>query len=742
MPQIVIGRGLDKIDGSLHKATYAFLAKLSANDDNKSLHIEPINNSADPRARTGRVDLSNRAVLFKLQGSGQEASYVFIGTFQHDEAIKIAQTRRMTINPRNGVAELLPVENLPPVFVAPTVTAARAEALELPDSHAEKTLREREFTVEHLADLGMDHDFATGALDINDPDALLEYAESAPATWQGTALVDIFTGTSLTDIKDKYTLDADTSDEGTDDDKLLKALRHPAAQMEFAFIEDNDELREAIERPDFAAWRIFLHPEQRTYVGRDTNGPFRLTGGAGTGKTVVLLHRARELHRKNPAARIVLTTYGSTLAESLRSQFRQLDASVPLTTDLGQSGVFISGVDSIATRVLHKYEAALGGEASGNGAVAKVLGPRTAEVFKSQAQDAWKQAIATYGVDLPGDLKVDSFFEAEYSLIVLPNLVATREDYLRVKRAGRGVSLNRAKRNAVWDVIAGYRASSAASGLTDYEERAAIASTVLRDDTNDLADHVLVDEAQDLSPSRFLLLRALVPEGKNDLFFAEDTHQRIYGQRVVLGRYGINIVGRSRRLTLNYRTTEQNLYFALGILAGTEFTDLGDQIESSEGYRSARTGPKPNLLEVSNITEQYQIVAELVEGWIEAGTDPESIGLLVSTKKEGQALPRALGERKIRATFVDRGSASAKGTPQVMTMHRAKGMEFAKVVLVGVGENSVPRSYIIESLPEGEREDALQRERSLLYVAATRARDELVAVWTGNANKFLHGQSR
>ncbi|OZC49296.1 DNA helicase UvrD [Rhodococcus sp. RS1C4] len=736
MPQIVIGRGLDKIDGSLHKATYAFLSKLSANDDNKSLHIEPINNSADPRARTGRVDISNRAVLFKLQGSGQEASYVFIGTFQHDEAIKIAQTRRMTINPRNGVAELLPVEDAPPVRIASPLVAARVAAPNVNESLVEKTLREKEFTVEHLAALGMDHDFAAGALDINDPDLLLEYAESAPATWQGTALVDIFTGTSLTDIKEKYTLDTGTSDEGTDDDKLLRALRHPAAQMEFAFIEDNDELREAIERPDFAAWRIFLHPEQRTYATRDTNGPFRLTGGAGTGKTVVLLHRARALHRKNPAARIVLTTYGSTLAESLRSQFRQLDASVAVTTDLGQPGVFIAGVDSIATRVLHKYEAELGGGASGNGAVAKVLGPRTAEIFKSQAQDAWKQAIATYGVDLPGDLKVDSFFEAEYSLIVLPNLVTTRDEYLRVKRAGRGVSLNRAKRNAVWDVIAGYRASSAASGSTDYEERAAIAASTLGDAAV-LADHVLVDEAQDLSPSRFLLLRALAREGQNDLFLAEDTHQRIYGQRVVLKRYGINILGRSRRLTLNYRTTEQNLHFALGILAGTEFTDLGDQVESSEGYRSARSGPKPRQVPVSNLTEQYQIVAKLVEDWIAAGTDPESIGLLVSTKKEGQSLPRALGERDVRATFVDRGSASAKGTPQVMTMHRAKGMEFAKVILVGVGENSVPRSYIIDSLPEGEREDALQRERSLLYVAATRARDELVVVWTGEASSLL-----
>jgi superfamily I DNA/RNA helicase len=138
-----------------------------------------------------------------------------------------------------------------------------------------------------------------------------------------------------------------------------------------------------------------------------------------------------------------------------------------------------------------------------------------------------------------------------------------------VRRAGRGVSLNRSRRNAVWDLIKVYRAAAAAAGTMDFEEKAAVAAQVLRNEAPaGLADHVLVDEAQDLSPSRLKLLRALAAPGTNDLFIAEDSHQRIYGQPIVLGRYGINIVGRSRRLTLNYRTTEQNLRYALGILAG------------------------------------------------------------------------------------------------------------------------------------------------------------------------------
>lgn len=737
MPQIILGPGLEKIDGSLQKATYAFLAKLTKSDQTPGLHIEPINNSVDPRARTGRVDISNRAVLFKLQGSNEDASYVFAGTYPHDEAIAIAQKSRVDINPRNGVAELIPIDANQNVAVA-TDTGQQATTASVPveRTKAARTLRSREFTIDDFTALGIDAAFAEGALDIADPDEFLEYAEGAPATWQGSALLDIFTGEALPDVRNKYQLDEPTKPSGdTDDDRLLAAMRHPAAQMEFSFIEDDAELRAAIENPSFAAWRIFLHPEQRWLATHDYNGPFRVKGGAGTGKTVVLLHRTRELYRKNPHSRIVLTTYNRTLADSLRTQLKLLDPTLPLVDELGAPGIYVAGIDAIAHRVISSSDSLAGSDGK-PGPVTEVLGPRTSQVLRPTRQEEWRNAAELVGEGLPAELKSTSFLEAEYAMIVLPERLTSDRDYFRVRRPGRGVALNRARRKGVWDIVSAYRAAAAADGTTDFDEKAAIAARVL-EEGDPLADHVLVDEAQDLSPSRFQLLRALAAPGRNDLFIAEDGHQRIYGQKLTLSHYGINIRGRSRTLTLNYRTTEENLRYALGILSGSSYEDITGEKESTETYRSARSGPAPLGKQVDSLSAEYQLVAETVKKWVEAGTEPSAIGLLVPTKKEGENLARALGDQGVKVSYVDRDSSSKSDAAQVMTMHRSKGMEFAKVILVGTGASNMPRQYIIDSLPEEDREDALQRERSLLYVAASRARDELLVTWVGQPSALL-----
>lgn len=758
MPQIILGPGLAKLDGSLQKDAYKFLANLAKSDKPSGLHIEPINNSVDRRARTGRVNDSFRAVLFKIQGSGDEASYVFAGVYPHDEAIAVAQKSRMEINPRNGIAELIPVDVTERPAKRDAAAAgktaagrtaagrtARPEATTppVPPTTAPRatSLRELEYTVEYLADLGFAPGFAEGALDLTDSTELLEYAESAPAAWQGHALLDLFTGESVSDVRERYGLDRDAPSGETDDDRLLEALQHPAAQMEFAFVEDDEELRKAIEEASFNAWRVFLHPEQRALTTRKFTGSARITGGAGTGKTVVLIHRARELWKRNPQARIALTTFNRTLADSLRTQIRLLDPTIELVDEVGSPGVYIGSIDQIAHRIVAEA-GDLGGHDGEPGAVVKVLGPRTAQIRATRA-GRWQDAVNQAGDGLPPELTTPGFLEAEYAMVVLPNGVTTAAEYLKVRRPGRGVALNRGRRQGVWQVIAAYRAAAAAEAGVDYEEKAAIATRLLSD-RGALVDHLLVDEAQDLTPVRFQLLRALVEEAANDLFIAEDGHQRIYGQKLVLSHFGINIRGRaSARLTLNYRTTEQNLRFALGVLAGQHFTDLTGEADSIEQYRSARTGPAPQLVQVDSLADEYRRVAEIVQSWVSEDTvAPESIGLLVATKREAESLVRALGEYELQVAFIEREASGRNNLPQVMTMHRSKGMEFTRAILVGVGAANVPRQYIIDALPEGDRDDALQRERSLLYVAATRARDQLVVMWTGEPSEILTTPTR
>lgn len=222
------------------------------------------------------------------------------------------------------------------------------------------------------------------------------------------------------------------------------------------------------------------------------------------------------------------------------------------------------------------------------------------------------------------------------------------------------------------------------------------------------------------------MLRAAAGEGPDDLFVAEDSHQRIYGPPTVLGRYGIKIVGRSQRLTLNYRTTRQNLRYALTILEGGDYTDLEDEQESAD-YRSARSGPTPVVSVARTLGSEMDEVISRVQSWLVDGAQPEAIAVLVPDRYQRDRVTARLVEAGVAARAVDREKPPADKL-LVMTMHRAKGMEFSRVILTDVGWSSDAEAARLAEMAESERKDAELRQRSLVYVAATRARDELVVV--------------
>jgi superfamily I DNA/RNA helicase len=322
---------------------------------------------------------------------------------------------------------------------------------------------------------------------------------------------------------------------------------------------------------------------------------------------------------------------------------------------------------------------------------------------------------------------------------VLPNFITGKDEYLKVPRAGRGTALNRAKRLAVWKVIEGYRYYNRIDMHASFVEMAHLAALVLRHRSENgvtrMADHVLIDEAQDLHAGHWLFLRELVQQGPDDLFIAEDSHQRIYGQKVPLSRFGIGIVGRSRRLTLNYRTTQQNLAYAVGLLKGVPVTDIEGTDESVHGYTSSRVGPKPQEHAATSYVGELDNLAHTLRAWQEEGVPLETVGILVRANFQIAKVISGLNERGREARIA--GSTVVSGVPAVMTMHRSKGMEFTRVVLFGMSDQSMPAAYQLQSLAPAEQADALLRERSLLYVAATRARDGLVVSWSGKPSELL-----
>lgn len=714
-------------DKDLRAKAFTFLQKLTVDDAAPGLHIEPIHGVRDSRVRTGRVDLAYRAVLFRLDHEGQR-SYVVHGIWHHDEAIARAKRATLRINPLNGIVEIDDTEAAPPDLPPPVKPVVDATPAVLGYTAAEL-----------IEGLGLAPGLAQKAEGCTSESLLLDYAEGLPE-WQGLALIELASGSSMEDVRQQFGLEATPDAESTDEEILDSIRKKPASQATFTYLDNTDELRRMIETGSFAAWRTWLHPKQRRLVSANYQGAYRLAGGAGTGKTVVLLHRARRLATEDPAARIVLSTFTTNLAEQLRQDITMLDPDTSQTTELGRPGILVLGIDALASAVLKSAEPdALAAAAE------TLLGTTTVAVAKRRdAKEAWERALAaTDGLrdGLPEGLATTAFVSAEYTTVVLPNRIVRRQDYVRVPRAGRGVRLSRPQRLALWEVFTAYRAQRVGDGGLDFGEAAALAGAYLDRRAEAGAarpfDHVVVDEGQDLGPCHLQFVRALVEPGPNDVFLAEDAHQRIYGQRLVLSRFGLQVRGRSSRLTLNYRTTAQNLGLAQQILEGADWVDGEDQEEDASGYRSVRRGPAPRIVPVASLTAEYDLAAETLSEWLAGeSVEPETLAILVRDQWQREQVVAALAERGVRTRAIDRGKVPA-GLPVVLTMHRAKGTEFAKVLLLGVSENKVPTAIARRNPVPEERDEALLRERALLYVAASRARDELVISYSGAPSPLL-----
>ena len=805
-------------DPSIRAKIGPFISKLSTMSTSSGLHLEPIRGSRDRRVRTARVTDFYRAVLFELAADG-EVVYVIHGIWPHDEAIKIAESVTVHVNPRNGITEVVNVGDLiglDPRAVEEArrtaqaeLAAAQREADELARetariqaANAEARRRNEEavrgadagsaptqapgepvgtggqqgeggavagtagaaavpgavvvpsrdqapvwpdgLTVEMLHDeLGIDVRLGAAALAAQRESQLLDLASTTRVSWQGEALLNLATGATIEEIREDFGLrpSRDVSAEPTDAD-LIAGLRTRAARSTFTWLESDEDLRRAIEGLSFAEWQLFLHPQQRALVERRANGPMRVSGGAGTGKTVIAVHRAVELAKRDKAdgqePRILLTTYTRNLADDLRRQVAQLEPRLPFTEKLSEPGVMISGLDRVAHMILQQAGARISPIAQ------EVIGQPRARVLTYPRENVWQEVLTLMGDELPEGLRSADFLESEYELIVLPQRVTTLKQYLRVRRPGRGVALDRSKRAAVWKAMERYRDRSADLGVTSFDEQLALAAAWL-DHKAALGiprpfRHVLVDEAQDLTPAHLQLLRALVEPGPDDLFLAEDSHQRIYGKKITLSHYGIQVRGRSRRLTRNYRTTRQNLDVAFGILDPGTYKDMEGQAEEHH-YVSPRSGPEPLLLHASDRADELSKAAELLTVWLEQDRDsedsaPESIAILVRDRYQRDAVVNGLAQRGIEVRAVDR-EAAGRGRPVVMTMHRAKGLEFRKVLLFDVSKNAIPRPLRDQQYSDADRDDALLRERSLLYVAATRARDQLAISWSGEASPLI-----
>ncbi|MFD9433041.1 UvrD-helicase domain-containing protein [Streptomyces sp. NPDC060002] len=523
-----------------------------------------------------------------------------------------------------------------------------------------------------------------------------------------------------------------------------RAARRAVSQAET----DDDAVLGALGK-SFDAWRLFLHPEQKRLAVGDFKGSAKVTGGPGTGKTVVALHRVRHLVDRLSAGYsrpVLLTTYNTNLALDLRERLHQLGGDELLRR------VDVKSVDALAREIVQEARVELGRPVDDDAAMNLWHTVRT------------ETNLFEYDAD---------FLDTEFKHVVLAGRCGSWDAYRRVGRSGRP-RISTAQRHEVWQLVQAYRAhldapprqttyaliADQAAELEQhrmarveqqarYKEEQGGRDLVHREAGSGMwlkprYHHVVVDEAQDLSASHWRMLRAMVRKGPNDIFVVGDAHQRIYANRVVLSHQGIEIRGRaSRRLTLNYRTTRQILGSANGLLTGATFDDLDTGTDTLDGYRSVLTGLAPQFWRAPDRLTEMRAVATLIKERHDTHDTPYSaMAVSVPDGSSAQEFAHVLAREPFSIPVVELGRdgvRSGREAVRIGTMHRFKGLEFQRVFLTSVGEGQVPHQrieqYRLEN-PDRYRQEE-QRSRSLLFVAATRARDELTVTWSGKASRFL-----
>lgn len=483
-------------------------------------------------------------------------------------------------------------------------------------------------------------------------------------------------------------------------------------------VEGRGELERALDFP-WDRWAVFLHPAQRATVEREYGGPARVAGSAGTGKTVVALHRAVHLAERDGDARVLLTTFSDPLAHALRAKLRTLVSNRPRLAERVD-------VEALGALALRLHCAAVG--------PATVVAPDDeAAILAEAAAEAGDPAVT------------ERLALAEWRHVVDAWGLRTWEDYRGVSRAGRRTRLPQgrrtrlpqARREAVWAAVEAARRRLAARDLTTMAGVYGALTSLYEGGHPPPYEHVVVDEAQDVGVAQLRFLAALAGGRPDGLFFAGDLGQRIFQPPFSWRQLGVDVRGRSSTLRINYRTSHQ-IRRSADRLLNAEIADVDGVVERRAGTTSVFNGPEPAVV----VAESAGAEAEAVGAWLSRllaeGVAPEEVGLIVRSEAEvGRA--EAAAERAGLPYRVLAGRVrTSEGAASIGTMHLAKGLEFRAVAVVACGDDVVPLQGRVETAADpADVEEVYDTERHLLYVACTRARDHLLVSAVRPASEFL-----
>jgi superfamily I DNA/RNA helicase len=707
-------RAVKQSGTDIEREVWALVEQFMANSRSAALDLEAYQGALDPKFRTIRLTRGLRALAWALA----DDLYVLDDIATHDEATRLARRRRCDINPFSGALRICE-------FSIETDVAAPEQAA-VPTLFAQHRFRE-------LIRAGISEPVASVLKCLRTREDFDQLVKFGPRT--DLELADaLLTGFSADEAKEYVQLcHASRPSTGTpdgDDRRVAPDLRTAvdaaARNGELVVISTERELKDAL-RLSFAEWTVFLHPSQRDHAYRPRfNGPFVLLGGPGTGKTVVALHRAYFLAKQLAQGSmfetradkpILFCAFSASLVQSIREQVTQLGGEA-------LAGLIdVATVDAVASRILKDHGQPATRIISGD-ELADRAGAAIAEL-PQRASDGWLT---------PG------FLLDEWEHFILGNLVTSADEYLASRRMGAGRGLRVDQRRMVWDAVQNFERGIQHDNATTFPHNALRATMLAGDVAASRYAHIIVDEAQDLSTAHWRLLRALVPEGPNDLFIVGDAHQRIYTRGAPLKAAGIRTPGRKRTLVLNYRNTVEIIDWALQLLTGTEADDLDEGMANLEGYHGRVNGPKPVCIGYETKAAELVGIAEAVREWVREGIEPASIAVMCRSNKLCDDVAKGLADagvptHRIRA----RTDRTKNGMVSVLTMHRSKGLEFRATAVAMVCAGIMPQaSTLAEAGDDTEERKRLERtERKLLFTACTRPRERLRVSWHAAPSPFL-----
>jgi len=670
------------LTGEEQKAVKTTAFDLQVNPAQPALQFHKLDKAKDPHFWSIRVSLDLRLIVHRT-----ETSVLLCYVDHHDEAYQWAERRKLQVHPKTGAAQLVELRETVREIVVPKYIEVERPAPPKPRLFAHVPEQE-------LLGYGVPADWLE-EVRAADEDTILELAPHLPGE-AAEALLDLATG-----VTPKVSQPAAPGGD---------PFAHPDAQRRFRIMSNLEELERALNYP-WEKWTVFLHPAQRQLVEREYSGPARVSGSAGTGKTIVALHRAVFLARAHPEARVLLATFSDTLANALHAKLRRLISNEP---SLGER-LEVYSMNTLGRRL---YELNFG---------------RPKIASRKDLRRLIEKAVHA----VPGLRFSAHFLMTEWEQVVEAWQLTTWEGYRDVTRLGRKTRLPENQRAMLWKIFQRVRSGLDTSNLITYADLFSRLAAKIATSRKPPYDYAVVDESQDIRVAQLRFLAALGAGAPNRLFFAGDLGQRIYQQPFSWKALGVDIRGRSSTLRVNYRTSHQ-IRVQADRLLGPEVADVDGNKEDRRGTISLFNGPEPAIQTFNSTGEETAAVSGWIAARVKEDVAPHEIGVFVRSPAQLDRARAAVAAACIPFGVLDDNVETVTGRVSVGTMHLAKGLEFRAVAVMCCDDEVIPLQERIETVTDdADLEEVYNTERQLLYVACTRARDHLLVTAVTPASEFL-----